>query len=462
MQDFTDRLKQTISYYTKLPHPKTAGSGRHFPVLYKFNQHGKLLFWKVETTDTSVVQTDGQVGGKVKEPNVKTIEANTVRTQTEQVFSEAQKRWLDKVAKDHFPHPLDVVGVEIYERVQAQRSENGGLKRGVTMWGETKITPSSTSGKTVLEDRLKPMLAKSYDDRARFIFPDASNPKPVKLMIQPKLDGKRAICRIDSTTGRRCLESRGGKMYMGLDHITDEVERLFPDETVCPDGELFIYKLYRKPDGSLTKTEATALSALPAVEVFQLLSEYVQHTAKKLNPDRVLVEFWVYDLYDTTRTNVERHRLLVDSLKGKKLGCVRLVETVTTDATPAVIEQLHQEFVDKGFEGIMIRQLDGKYSPGVHCNQLMKKKFTNDAEWKIVDAKQSVGGLQDGTVIWLCEKDGIQVWAKQMGDVVANKKLYQDRKKHMGKMITLLYNDVTTDGVPRFPRAKCFRDKADL
>lgn len=468
MQEFIDRLKQTIIYYTNLPHPSTAtvksNPKRSFPVLYKFNQNGKLQFWKIETTASTIIQTDGIVGGKIKKPNIRTVEANTIRTQEEQVLTESQKRWLDKIAKDHFPHPLDKVGLEIYNRVEAQRSENGGLKRGVTMWGETKITPSSTTGKTVLEDRLKPMLAKNYEDRKRFIFPASSVKRqtPVKLMIQPKLDGKRAICRIDTTTGKRCLESRGGKMYMGLDHITDEIAKIFPDN-ICPDGELFIYKLYRDIDGRKTK-DPTGINCkeIPTVEVFQLLSEYVQHTSKKLNPDRVLVEFWIYDLYDTTRTNLERHKLLVSIISGKKLVNIKFVETITTDATPEIIEQLHQNYVDKGFEGIMIRQLDGKYAPGVHCNQLMKKKYTDDAEWTIVDAKASTGGLQDGTVIWLCEKDGVRVWAKQMGDVETNRLLYKNRKQHIGKLITLLYNDITADGVPRFPRAKCFRELDDM
>lgn len=461
MDDFMSKLKKTMSWYTIPPFPKTPSPKHNFPTLYKFNQNDRLQFWKIHTTDTGIVQTDGIVGGKVKEPNIKEIEANSVRTQAEQAVAEAQKRWIDKVAADHFPHPLDTIGVEIYNHVQSQRSQNGGMKRGVTMWGETKITPRTTSGETVLEDRLKPMLAKNYDDRKRFLFPLPGD--TCKLMIQPKLDGKRAICRMDTTTGKRCLESRGGKLYMGLEHITNQVSKMFSDD-ICLDGELFIHKLFRRSDGTFAKESCENTVELQQVEVFQKLSEYTQHTAKKLNPERVLVEYWVYDIYDLQKTNLQRFEMVKQGFKHPKNGgnVVKLVETWISDTTPERIEQVHQEFVDKGFEGIMLRQPDGKYAPGVHCTQLMKKKFTNDSEWKIIDAKESTGGLQDGAVVWLCEKDGVQVWAKQMGNVDANRKLFVDRKKHIGKLVTLLYNDLTADGIPRFPRAKCFRDSGDL
>jgi hypothetical protein len=468
METFVAQLDAQSTWGSKIPPNRFPQLNPKLPRLYKFNQNGKLQEWAVSYDSTQVIQVDGLVDGKLKEPSTKDIDGNTVRTQEEQIVEEAQRRWIEKVTKGYFPHPLDTKGVKIFEHVQSQRSDNGGLKRGVRMWGETKITPSSTSGKTVLADTLKPMLAKKYEDRVKFLF-GGKKPSTQVLILQPKLDGKRALSRFDPTTGKRCLESRGGFKFLYLDHITDDLSAAFPKDWVL-DGELFIRKLYRDVNGKPTKTPTK--KEMSPVEVFQFLGECVQHTATSPNPYRHLVEYWVYDLYDATSksTNAERLDALIDTFSKYELGKVTkgaessvklLSSEVCLKCTDEIVSERHQTWVDQGYEGIMIRTYDGLYKPGVRSNDLMKKKFTDDSEWTIIDAKMSVGGLQDGAVVWQCERDGIQVWAKQMGSSERSSRLYNDRKKYIGKQITLLYNGLTADGVPRFPRAKDFRDGND-
>jgi len=392
-------------------------------------------------------------------------------------------------------HPLDAAGVAIYRNVEAQRSANGGLKRGVTMWGETRITPATTAGATRLDERLKPMLAKNYDDRKRFLFGESTT---IAALLQPKLDGKRALCRRDSAAAAgRCLQSRGGMKYLHLDHICEEVAKVFPPDVV-PDGELFIRTLYRnRATGELTADccngggggsgsggDDSQFEALSPIEIFQFLGECVKHTSttastEKTNAQSRLVQYWVYDLYDlydvcpdaessptaqVKHCAAARQRRLAEYARNfRPDGPLRLVETLDMPAcTDADVEAAHERFVGEGYEGAMVRLYDGLYRPGVHCNELLKKKASNDDEWTVVGAKAATGGLQDGAVVWECEKNGVRVWAKQMGSVEAARQMYQKRNDYMGKLITLVYNELTSAGIPRFPRAKAFRDSSDM
>lgn len=90
---------------------------------------------------------------------------------------------------------------------------------------------------------------------------------------------------------------------------------------------------------------------------------------------------------------------------------------------------------------------------------LLKVKDFKDEEFKIVDVEEGSGKLMGRVGAFYCElKDGRTFKAKPMGTLEHVKDLWKNRKSCLGKMATVKYQNLTPDGVPRFPVLKCIRD----
>ena len=120
------------------------------------------------------------------------------------------------------------------------------------------------------------------------------------------------------------------------------------------------------------------------------------------------------------------------------------------------IKQAHDQWVSEGYEGAMIRHLDGLYGQGQRSSDLLKVKEFDETEFKF---KQFETGLRDEDLIAVCENaDGKEFRAKMIGtreekEVIKN---YPDLE---GSQLTVKHFGWTDDGLPRFPIGKAFRDE---
>lgn len=404
-----------------------------FPDLYITSKTGKLRIWKCWVDDNKIFRTDGQVDGKLKDPSIREISGNTLRTPQEQALQEAEKYWIKQLDKGYRPAADDIEGNKIFNFVLDQKTANGGMNRGVKMFGESKIVTKTTNGAKNLSQRHYPMLAKSYlDQKNKVKFP---------CFIQPKLDGVRAVCY--KNNDKIVLESRGGKDYVFLDHIRCELNEVFEKyPNLIIDGEFYFHD-----------------TSMKNVERFQLISKACKITRSEPFEDEQRVEFWIFDLWDTDLSFKQRNEKLENIIKNKKF--LKLVETQTVNCHNEIEEGMNK-FIQDDFEGLMVRN-DAKYVSrnNYHCNDLLKYKRFQDEEWVIIGAEECAG-TQKGAIKWICENDGKKVTAKQMGTVEHSKKLYRDYLKNpdnfIGKLINIRYNDVTKDNIPRFPRATAIRE----
>lgn len=443
-----------------------------FPLMFA-DMNGKKRLWACWVTDNVLYRADGFVPGKIKEPTALVFGGNSVKTPEEQALAEGEKRWIAQISKGYAPATDDAAGTEIYNFVEAQRAQNGGMNRGVKMWGETAITPETTSGTKDLSIVHYPMLAKKYKefsgDDLELSSPGAAIKFPA--FIQAKVDGLRALPRVDGD--HVFLESRNGKDYVHLDHIrvaVKELLRKYPGTIL--DGELYVHKLYRTGDGHLTKEYSEEYTELSGVERFQFLSEACKITRTKSHQYEYLVEYWIFDIWGPESSFKDRLEKL-KKITGH-LGPASPIKTVPTSVVNSheEIEEGMAELVGERsgrsgyeFEGIMVRQSASKYVSrnNYHCNELLKYKRFEDEEWTVTGA-EACAGSHDGAIKWICEKEvngTVQtVTAKQMGTVEESKKLYtrflKNKEKYIGKMINIRFNDRTKDGVPRFPRATVF------
>ena len=203
---------------------------------------------------------------------------------------------------------------------------------------------------------IKPMLAHKYNDKRV----DWSQP----VYIQPKLDGVRCLFTKDGAY------SRTGKHFKNLAHIELALIPFFkqnPD--VILDGELYNHELkndFEKIISLVRKQKPTADDRLEAQQ---------------------LVQFHCYDyfdgvIYDSYKTRMQN--LVTADLYDK----VHYVPAKLVDSYNYARE-LHQEFLDQGYEGSIIR-LDGLYKHG-RSYDLMKFKDFSDTEATIIGYETGKG-----------------------------------------------------------------------
>lgn len=149
---------------------------------------------------------------------------------------------------------------------------------------------------------------------------------------------------------------------------------------------------------------------------------------------------------------------IIKSLKG---GAVELTENIFVEREDQ-LENIHDLFVDEGYEGLMLRNLDMPYEFSRSWN-LVKYKVMKDDEFKIVDAEKALKGKQRGAIIWICETpQGDRFNVVPNGTIDSRKKLWTewltDPTDFIGKELTVQYQELTPKGIPRFPKGIAIRD----
>ena len=273
---------------------------------------------------------------------------------------------------------------------------------------------------------IKPMLAHKYDDSRV----DWSKP----VYIQPKLDGVRCVFT------KNGAYSRTGKEFKNLAHIEAELIPFFKERPYFVlDGELYNHNLkndFEKIISLVRKQKPTADDRLEA---------------------RKLVQFHVYDYIDGKYDSYKRrmHNLVTSNLYSPSIQYVpaKLVDSYN------YARELHQEFLDQGYEGSIIR-LDGLYKHG-RSYDLMKFKDFSDTEATIIGYELGKGKRQGtlGKFIML-DDEGIQFGCPP-GKGYTYKDLANMLLKvndYIGQRATFTYFQRTKAGSYRHPLFKCIRN----
>lgn len=271
--------------------------------------------------------------------------------------------------------------------------------------------------------RFKPMLATKWGDRASKVSG--------RVYIQPKLDGVRCIA---TKTG---LWSREGKPILGAPHIIDYLRPFFERDTgLILDGELYNHAL--KDD--FNKIVSCVKKQKPTLQDLVVSREHIQ--------------YWVYDIPSHDHPFDERVPHLKATLEGVDDRVVH-VETVLIEVDK--VDDHAALYIDQGFEGAMVRICDSLYE-NKRSNNLIKWKEFQDDEFTIIDIQEGDGnraGMAARVVVGL--PDGRNFSAGLIGNVDYCKQLLIDKNIHIGKMGTVVFQNYTPDGIPRFPKFKGVR-----
>ncbi len=242
---------------------------------------------------------------------------------------------------------------------------------------------------------------------------------------QPKLDGVRCLARF--VKGSVELSSRGGKKYSVPHHIQWELAKVFKGhEDIILDGELYIH-------------------GTPLQDIVGLV--------KKPKKGSENLEFHVFDIASEDLSYRKREEILKDisQLFGDSIKVVKSV-TVSSELELKVI---HDNYVKQGYEGVMVRNIEGVYKFDIRSADLQKYKEFFDEEFKIIDICED----KDGHGVPHCVTvDGKTFGATLKGTHRQREQLLKDRDQVIGKMATVQYQAKTNDGIPQFPVLLAVRD----
>jgi DNA ligase-1 len=450
-----------------------------FPKLYAIDKNGKIKVWTAavlqskggSSSSATSRTTHGYIDGKqqtaYRDYNTgKNIGRSNETTPLAQCIAETQRKWTDKKEKEAYSETKPADCGEGYGDISGN-GVGGGYGDGGDGDGDGDGGVAFTVGPFL------PMLAQTFNpadaiSAAATATATGSRKKKVitfPCFVQPKLDGLRCVSYATHSTGV-ALQSRTGAFFTGLPAIAAALRPyLSQHPNIVIDGELYT-------------------DQMPFEELAGLIKK------KKITDDDVerlmKVKYHVYDIYDRTLPDMPySERLAVLAAAVRRCGCVandafhsggthstasaRMLRSDTEAATMVVLvrtekvaaladfRRLFAEFVEAGYEGIMLRNAAGIYCANYRSNDLQKYKEFMEEEYRIIDFTQGEG-RDAGAVIWVCETaDGKVFTVRPRGSLNQRRDWFSDGDKYIGKNLTVIYQELTEDGKPRFPVGKALR-----
>ena len=277
------------------------------------------------------------------------------------------------------------------------------------------------------ETKIFPMLASTYSmsstKKKDIVYP---------CMAQPKLDGLRCIMYLSNGIVR--AQSRTGGYFESLMYLTESTRDFFlqnPDLVL--DGELYTMDMpFETLAGLIKKKHLT-------------------------DTDRALLQQHVkYHVYDIVSEEpfLERNRRIKEIIWTPYIEPVTTVEVENMDE----FKSYYSKFIEQGYEGIMLRNTYGLYTQGFRSHELQKYKEFQEEEYPIVGFEEGEG-RDLGCVIWVCSTSKGKLFrVRPRGTMEQRRDWFKKGEQYIDTQLTVIYQELSEQGVPRFPVGKAFRE----
>jgi DNA ligase-1 len=175
-------------------------------------------------------------------------------------------------------------------------------------------------------------------------------------------------------------------------------------------------------------------------------------TTEDIEKCKQLVQYHVYD-YIPDGANMDRSfsaRSVDVSYNIKTLDSpyIRCVET-TPVFTQNEMDELNDKYMSQGYEGQMLRNPNSPYQ-NKRTKDLLKRKTFHDAEYEIVGYKEGKGSREGCIILRLAMADGKEFDSVPMGGIEYQQRLWLRRSDILGMRATVKYQNLSSDGIPRF------------
>jgi len=383
------------------------------PKLYKLTSSKKIQEWEISTEGNKIIVVQGQLKGKkqryeqtIKEG--KNIGRANETTPEQQADAEIKSKWEHKHNKDYH---LTIEECDCKTKI----ANVGGYL---------------------------PMLAQSYVKHAE---------KHLKYpcFVQKKYDGLRCIATKENMRTR--LWFRSGKLITTMVHIQLELDLIMEEGDIF-DGELYVHG-----------------------EDFNSFTGAIRAN-KNLNPEVTeKIKYHIYDfprIENLTENNPYTYRL--ERFKKLKIREPIILADTFLISNFEEAMKYYKQFIGEGYEGIMFRNIGMPYEQKRSYSLLKYKEFVDD-EFIIVGAEEGKGILAGHVGSFVCKIEANrilkdiggkevkfgniegQVKAKMKGKQARLKYLFENPKEYLGKPLTIIYQNLSKDLIPRFPVGKTIR-----
>lgn len=422
-----------------------------FPVLYKKNSKGKTSKWSVQIYPDPIQQATyaievqfGEVDGAQQVHRTLVQAGKSNRTVLQQAILDARSKYNHKYNREQYREHLD--------------SQRGSMDIPTTI--TTTQLPLPTVASPPLFS-IRPMLASTFVPSKIKPTPGRAYQIPFPCNVQPKIDGIRCIAYL-GVDHKVQLESRTGVPFQLLDELKESIQNLLFDVDTEHRIQPVTTKKHLIWDGELYTSD------LP----FETISGLVRLTRSKASDEDLVlnqkIQFHVFDVYDPRRPLLsyqERLEIVTSSILGgasvaSSHGKIQMVETESA-ATVDDVRRMHDEYVARGFEGIILRDPQGSYEPNKRSKYLQKFKCFLEEEFDIVGFKDGVG-IETGLIIFECSfQDSAgttqSFTVRPRGTHEYRRQMFLNGPSFLGKKLTVIFQELTQDGCPRFPVGKSVR-----
>jgi len=420
----------------------------HLPTLFGKDKNGNVRVWKTWVDGDVIFQKFGLLKKKDGSKGKRIVNERTIKgvnigdadetTPEEQAKRVAETDWTHQLDKNYKPSPKDKEGTAQYLKVIESKKGYGGhnINAASNLRERKKVNTTLIPSLFVdMESNVFPMKATAWEFEPKcekyFNFEKG-------VFVQCKLDGWR--CLALKQIGGVSLSTNTSKQYPWFSELRKELSLIFEKFGVGGlDGELY----------------AENIKDCENDAKFSLIQGICSLRNKKPHLQENKIKFFVFDVFDETKKQADRFKILDEIFEQE----YKYIERVTTlkITNPESISTFHDECIKRGYEGVVLRAHDCMYQQKSRSSKMRKHKNFDDAEFKVIGCQCDEGvGVEH--FVWLCQTDNDEFKAKPWGTAAQKKEWFKNQDKFIGKMLTVKYQGVSKDGIPRFPIAKEFRD----
>lgn len=415
----------------------------YFPKLYGVDKNGKTKVWSASV----VINTDGLPESIIEFGFLNGKQQTTSRVYTsgknigkknetsplEQAVSETQAKWVSKRDKESYSETLNIVNTAV---IKATKEEDDITEKSTQQQSQQQPQKDQQKYFPMLAKVYEPAKTKTNSKSTFFQFP---------CYIQPKLDGVRCVSYRSNNSTHVLMQSRTGSYFESMPHISSMLEMSSSmQDGVILDGELYCHDMpFEELVGLVKKKKLTA------------------EDREKVK----LIEYHVYDIVDTNNTpyyiRKDQLKELVETIHLLEPNNKNILKYVETNYVNNIAEfkEYFEEKIQQGYEGIMLRTPNGSYRCNYRSSDLLKYKEFFENEYEIVGYKEGEG-RDKGTIIWNCKTpEGLIFSVRPKGSIEYRKDLYENGDSYIGKPLTVIYQELSENGVPRFPVGKAVRNE---
>lgn len=291
--------------------------------------------------------------------------------------------------------------------------------------------------------KIRDKSGKQIEKRRKFSYP---------VDVQRKLNGLRCLA------SHKQLLSRQGTVW-NIPHIHEQVKQMI-DPREMLDGEVYCHGLPLQQHNSLIKDN---------------------------RPESAALEYHVYDFpinVAGAKTWLERKDVLMHAFTVYQQRCadlkiqpvIKLVETLQC-VKEEQVKALEKIVLQEGYEGLILRKLDGLYYWNDRKDCLLKWKFFQDCEFDVVDMlsrdlidpdTHAVTSICD---VCICKNNTSEKTFKvvPIGSMKQRAEYWTNRESLIGQRLVVRFLERSVDGIPQGnPVGVAFRlpedggDEADM